>query len=136
MHRFRTASSIRRFKTVAFLFCLGFTAGPLLVFFVLLPALVVWDHARILVFLYGMAALGVLMLLAWILARSTHCPLCHVPVMASKGCSKNAKARTILGSYRLRVALHILFRGWFRCPYCAEPILLETRERVRSTRSR
>lgn len=136
MHRFRTASSIRRFKTVALLICLGCFAGPLLLVFLLLPALAVWDHARIQLFLCCAAALAVLMLLAWSLGRGTRCPLCHVAILGSNGCSKNPKSRTLLGSYRLRVSVFALLRGWFRCPYCAEPILLEQRERGAPSGSR
>jgi hypothetical protein len=136
MHRFRSASSIRRFRTVAFLICLGCSAGPLLFCFLLLPGLATWDHSSILLFLYSAGALGVLMLLAWALGRGTRCPLCHVAILGSNGCSKNPKSRTLLGSYRLRVSLFALFRGWFRCPYCAEPILLEPRESGAPSRSR
>jgi hypothetical protein len=136
MHRFRSASSIRRFKTVALIICLGCSAGPLLLIFLLLPGLVVWDQARLMAFLYSAGALGVLMLLAWVLGRGTRCPLCHVAILGSNGCSKNPKSRTLLGSYRLRVSLFALSRGWFRCPYCAEPILLEPRERGAPSHSR
>ena len=32
-----------------------------------------------------------------------------------------------MGSHRLRVALRILFRGSFVCPYCNEPTSIEAR---------
>lgn len=71
----------------------------------------------------------VLVMMQWWYAAATRCPLCHAPVMASNGCSRNRKARKFLGSYRLQVALAVLFSGRFRCPYCGEPSILLTRNR-------
>ncbi len=68
-------------------------------------------------------------LLQWIMASRTRCPLCLTPVLARKACSKNRNARKLLGSYRLRVAMGVLFKGFFRCPYCNEPSVMEVRQR-------
>jgi len=69
--------------------------------------------------------------LQWALAGKTRCPLCMTPVLAHKSCSKNRKARRLLGSYRLRVALAICFQGYFKCQYCNEPTSIEVRPRYR-----
>ena len=53
------------------------------------------------------------------------------PVLAKKDCTKHRHARTFLGSHRLRVALAILFRNSFRCPYCNESTILEVRGQSR-----
>lgn len=79
----------------------------------------------------GLVALAaVSILLQWMVAQQTNCPLCITPVLASKACAKNRHARKVLGSHRLRVALAILFRNSFRCPYCNEPTALEVRNRL------
>ena len=59
----------------------------------------------------------------------TKCPLCVTPVLAAKNCSKGKNAKTFLGSHRLRVANNVLFKGYFRCPYCSEPTELTVRSR-------
>lgn len=63
----------------------------------------------------------------WILSLRAKCPLCMVPSLSHCGCSKNRNARKLFGSYRLRVATTILFRNYFRCPYCGEPSVMEVR---------
>lgn len=65
----------------------------------------------------------------WVLAAQTKCPLCITPVLATKNCSKNKKAKRFFGSYRLRVATSLLLRNYFRCPYCSEPTQLTVRPR-------
>jgi cytochrome bd-type quinol oxidase subunit 1 len=82
--------------------------------------------------LYGLAMIASTLIVAisqWILAARTRCPLCLTPVLAHKSCSKNRNARPLMGSYRLRVATAVLFKGWFRCPYCNEPSALKVREK-------
>jgi len=64
-----------------------------------------------------------------ILASKARCPLCMTPPLASKRCSKHREARTLLGSYRLRAAVWMVTRGYFRCPFCNEPTAMEPRQR-------
>lgn len=66
-----------------------------------------------------------------ILANRALCPLCMTPVLASKACSKHRNARTLMGSHRLRVAVAVLFKGSFTCPYCHESSVMEVRDRHR-----
>ncbi len=77
----------------------------------------------------GFLLTAILSVVQWLVALGTKCPLCITPVLAPKHCSKNKKAKTFLGSYRLRVATSVLFRNYFRCPYCSEPTTLEVRTR-------
>jgi hypothetical protein len=77
--------------------------------------------------LYGLGLAGVILLLALIqllVASAAKCPLCLMPVLSRKGCVKHSSAKRFLGSRRLRVALSILLKGSFRCPYCNEPTIL------------
>lgn len=73
----------------------------------------------------------VLVVVQWMAAARTGCPLCRTPVLAPKLCSKHRRAKTLLGSHRLRVAVAVVFRNQFRCPYCNESTGLEVRESIR-----
>ncbi len=69
----------------------------------------------------GMVLLAALVaLLQWLVSQRAQCPLCMTPVLAAKGCAKHRRARKFLGSHRLRVAMAVLLRGRFHCPYCNE----------------
>lgn len=75
----------------------------------------------------GVALLGATLLftlIQWMFASAAKCPLCMMPVLSRKGCSRHRHAKALLGSQRLRVALSILLKGSFRCPYCNEPTIL------------
>ena len=128
MHRFSHASMISRFRWSSFLFILRhvlLAAGLLM----LGHAVYVDDRDRV---FWGVGVLGaslVTALLQWILAARVRCPLCMTQVLAHKSCSRHRSARTLLGSHRLRVSVTVLFRGYFRCPYCGEPTAMEVRRR-------
>ena len=76
-----------------------------------------------------MAAFVICSILQWLTALRAKCPLCMMPTLVPKHCSKNRHAKKFLGSYRLRAANSILFKNYFRCPYCGEPTELAVRER-------
>lgn len=59
------------------------------------------------------------------------CPLCMVPPLQNRGCSKHRNVQRILGSHRLKVATSILFKGLFTCPYCGEKTAMEERSKSR-----
>ena len=63
------------------------------------------------------------------LSSRLRCPLCMVPPMQNRGCSKHRTATRMLGSYRLKVATSIMFKDSFRCPYCGEPTSMQVRQR-------
>lgn len=92
-----------------------------------------------LLLIYGVvvATISVLLLVSqWIAASQASCPLCRTRVLAPLSCMKHRQARPFLGSYQLRVALAIVFKGRFRCPYCNESTAMEVRETLRVTRPR
>lgn len=64
------------------------------------------------------------------------CSLCMSPIWGGTKSQKHKKVRPALGiSYRLGVASAVLFRGWYRCPYCGESFSVwKTRERPGSGR--
>jgi hypothetical protein len=128
MHRFRSKSVLLRFKAAALLLCFRCFLTPVAIL-ILLYSLAVLDH-QLTVSALLLGGLIVLMaILQSLIASRTRCPLCMTPVLSSKGCSKHRNSRKALGSYRLRVALGILFQGSFRCPYCNEPTAMEVRDR-------
>ncbi len=130
MHRFHSKSVIARFKIASVLICVKCLLVPAAAF-VLGYGLFMNEHLLIFTGL-GMAGGVVFLAIAgWIVAARTRCPLCMTPVLAGQRCSKHRKARTVLGSHRLRVALAVVFRGSFYCPYCNEPSALVIRERRR-----
>lgn len=134
MHRFQSKSAIVRLRFAAFFLCMEWVMIAAAVG-VLVHSLI--EHDKMLTFVaMGLAGVAIcVVILRWILASKTRCPLCLTPVLASKQCSKHRNAKKFLGSYRLRVALMILMKGRFYCPYCHEPSVLEVRDR-HATRAR
>ena len=74
--------------------------------------------------LYGFLGLsfGVLSVMVFKLCCSAiTCPVCVSRIWANTGCRKHQKSKKFMGlSYRLRIAMKILTRQPYRCPYCAE----------------
>lgn len=135
MHRFPSKSTINRFRFVALLVCFKFLAVPVVAG--LLIYSFIQDDSKLTIIALCLGIACVLMcIIQWSLAARARCPLCLTPVLASKGCAKHRNARTVLGSHRLRVALAILFRGRFLCPYCHEPSLMEVRSRRQRSHAR
>jgi len=126
MHHLRSATAVRHFRIAAlllFVICLlAIVAVSLLVQSMLVDNFrLAMAGSSVVVFSF------VLVLPLWTQVGYTNCPLCWTPVLASMNCVKHRKARKLMGSYRLRVALAILFRNRFRCPYCNESTALELR---------
>lgn len=128
MHRLRSKIYITRFRVTALLFCVRSLLIPLAV--AVLISSILFKDKELAMLAIGLGCLAILVtIIQWIMAQRVRCPLCLTPVLAVKGCSKHRNARTFLGSYRLRVALAILFGHYFHCPYCHEPTAMEVRDR-------
>ena len=126
MHRPRSTSAILRFRFAAFLL-VGNCLFALVAVSLLVRSLMTQDFQWTMIG-SGLVALILLLVIAqWIAAARTRCPLCCTPVLAPMRCAKHRRARMILGSHRLRVALAILFKNHFRCPFCNEVTGLEVR---------
>jgi predicted RNA-binding Zn-ribbon protein involved in translation (DUF1610 family) len=128
MHRLPSKKSIIRMRATAILICLKFltaTAAGICISW----GIIADDDKSSIAGLALLIATFILAIAQWILAAKTYCPLCHTPVMSSKRCSRSRKARKFLGSYKLQVALAVIFTGRFRCPYCGEPSTLDVRNR-------
>jgi hypothetical protein len=60
--------------------------------------------------------------------RKANCQLCKSPLMMTRKCNRHLKARKILGSYRLRVSISVLFTHSFRCQFCGERFSFSTKQ--------
>lgn len=71
----------------------------------------------------GGAAVWLFSAMIFFLKRaSMKCSLCMSPVWGARKCQKHSKVKPALGiSYRLGIATSIIFKGYYRCPYCGEP---------------
>lgn len=127
MHKFSSTQAVRRIRLAALLLLAKCLLAPAAAG-VLLYSLSVADRQLTIVGMGIMIAAGAAVIMQWLVARRANCPLCLTPVLARKGCAKHRTARPLFGSHRLRVALAVLFRDRFRCPYCGEPTLMQVRE--------
>lgn len=135
MHHPRSISDVRRLRLASLLLLgnrlLFLTAGSLLL------VSFYSNDQHMMVFGSILVALSFVLIIAqWTVASHAGCPLCRTPVLAPMGCVKHRKARRLLGSYKLRVALSIMFKETFRCPYCNEPTAMEVREKLIGSRPR
>jgi hypothetical protein len=133
MHRLPSQSSVVRFRVAAILLLVKWVVfvGAL----GLLGYSILMNQIQLTYAGLGLLGLAVVAaLVQWVVGARARCPLCLVPSFSSRQCSKNRKARHVMGSYRLYVALAVIFRGYFHCPYCGEPTAIEVRQRVRNHR--
>lgn len=135
MHHPRTISDVRRLR-IASLLLLGNRLLILAAAGMLLVSLLASDQQLMVAGSSLVAVSFALIIVQWIAASRAGCPLCRTPVLAPMRCVKHRRARRLLGSYQLRVALAIMFTGRFRCPYCNEHTAMESREKLRGSRPR
>ena len=119
MHHLRSASAVLHFRIAAillFVICLlAAVAAGLLVQSMWL------GNFHLTMAGSGVAVVSLLLVIPlWTQVYHTNCPLCLTPVLAPRSCAKHRDARKLMGSHRLRVALAVLLRNQFRCPYCNE----------------
>lgn len=77
--------------------------------------------------LYFFSTLGLLIMTVisffvfMVSASKVNCRLCRAQMIKNLACSKNKKARKLLGSYTLPIALDFVTRQKrIKCPYCGE----------------
>jgi hypothetical protein len=130
MHRLPSSSTLWRFRVASVLMLLKFLSVPTSASF-LCYGFISGENVWMLWAAVALAVgLGCIILNLMISGR-LRCPLCMVPPLQNRGCSKHRNATTVLGSHKLTVALSILFKDSFRCPYCGEPTAMEVRQRGR-----
>jgi len=124
MHHPRSISAIVRLRIAALLLLVICLLVPLALG--LLIGSIVTSNFQLTVAGSSLLLVSVVLIMPqWAAGASTGCPLCWTPVLAPKSCTKHRSAKTLLGSHRLRVAMAILVKNQFRCPYCNEPTSLE-----------
>ena len=133
MHSLPNQHTVRRFRFAALLLLLKW------VFFTSFLGVfgysLMMERRDLIYIAMGLMGLALLVSIShWIVGARTRCPLCLVPSFSHQQCSKSRKARHFMGSYRLIVALAVIFKGYFHCPYCGEPTAIEVRSRMRHAR--
>lgn len=130
MHRLSTHAALRRFRISSLLVVLMFLSLPVALGF-LCYGFASKEHGWFSIAGMVVAAGLVSMTLNFMISGRVRCPLCMVPPLVNRGCSKHNSAEKLLGSHRLRVAQSILFKDCFRCPYCGEFTAMQVRARSR-----
>lgn len=128
MHKLPSSDTLRRFRVASLLILVMFVALPSAVGFALAGMLL--EEMRW--FVFAGVSVGIVLFCLTVnlaLGARLRCPLCMVPPLQNRGCSKHRIAGRMLGSYRLKVAHSIMFKDSFRCPYCGEPTSMEVRQR-------
>ncbi len=128
MHRLPSETVLRRFRIASVVVILMWLSVPaalgLLVYGVFRS-----EHEW-LVYAGGAVGFGLACtVLNFLMSSRLKCPLCMMPPLQNRSCSKHRTALRLFGSHKLHVARSILFRDMFRCPYCGEPTAMEVRAR-------
>lgn len=130
MHSLPNQETVTRFRCVAFLLLLNRLLIPAAIGLLLYSLI---NNTRDLMHL-ALALLSssvIITLIQMIGASRARCPLCIGLPLRHSACVKHRSARHVLGSYRLSVALAVIFRGDFRCPYCGEVTSIRVRRHHR-----
>ena len=128
MHRLPSDSIKRKFRIAAFLVLLRWVSIPVAIGY-LAYGLSTREHWWLVgaAIAGGMAVIFGAVNLA--MGGKIKCPLCMMPPLLGRRCSRHRTAKTAFGSHHLLVALHVLAKGSFRCPYCGEPTAMKAREK-------
>jgi hypothetical protein len=128
MHRYRTLRPIIWIRLCALFYLLSLVYSVTLFVFTFY-AVLHHSHQMMLNLLYGIGGYVALWILYVWTSSLSKCPLCRSGPMSAKRCAKHSSARKTLGSYRLTVALSVVFLNRFRCPYCGESTRLQVKEK-------
>ncbi len=130
MHRLSSYQVLRRFRIVSLLLLLMFLSLP--VAFGLLGYGVFSKDIELMRLAAMVLGLGIfLKMMIYIMSGRLKCPLCLGAPFRNLGCTRHKTAEKLLGSYQAEVAISVLFRDKFRCPYCGERTVMQVRERRR-----
>jgi len=128
MHRLPNESVVRKYRLASLMVIISFLGMPVAIS-ILIVGMFKGEVPIILVSAWCMGGTVAFIALTFIVSARLRCPLCMVPPLIRRGCSKHRHAKKLFGSYRLKVAYSILFADRFRCPYCGEPTAMEARRR-------
>lgn len=135
MHHPHSQSDARRLR-IASLLLLGNRLMILAAAGLLMVSFFANDH-YLMIFGSGLVFISLVLLTTqWMAASHAACPLCRTPLLSPIRCIKHRKARRLMGSYQLRVALAIMFTARFRCPFCNKATAMEVGETLIRSRHR
>ncbi len=126
MHSLPSQESVNRFRIVASLLLINTLVVPALLV-LLVYSFISRDMVQTSIILGLLGLCGFGMIIRWFTAARVRCPLCLGAPLTRTLCVKHRNARSVLGSYRLGVALAVIFKGSFRCQYCGESTAIATR---------
>lgn len=124
MHHLRTIPAIIHFRVSALIWMINCLL-PLVAAGLLIELMCAGSTHSALLGLAVLALSPVMVIPHWAASSHTNCPVCWTLVLAPKHSAKHRNAKTLMGSHRLRVAVAILCKNEFRCPYCNESTALE-----------
>jgi hypothetical protein len=127
MHRLPSRYAVNRFKLAAWLLAVKWLLAAVSVL-VIGYAMFVFDTMLAIIGIGAFMFCGVMAIMQWLVAARARCPLCLTQPVTVRGCSTNRNAKRLFGSHRLQVAVSIILRNQFRCPYCGELTTLEVRD--------
>lgn len=93
---------------------------------VILTPLIFWDKDLFFWAVFSPALIVVGLMIWFLFARSTVCPVCRQRQFMPKSCLKHVKAHRIRGlGYIVSTSIHMLSFKWFRCIFCGTAIRLK-----------
>lgn len=130
MHRLPSHVTLMKFRIASLLVMLMYFSVPAALAFVGY-GLMAKKHGWMAIAGTVVVAGLVCRIMNYIISSRLRCPLCTVQPLMDRRCSKHKSAPKLLGSHRLSVALSILLKNRFICPYCGESTAMRVRERRR-----
>ena len=128
MHLLPSQYTVTRFKLVSWVLLLIYLMIPS-TFGVIGYSVAVQDHEFMRIALVLIVATVVAVIIQWVISARARCPICQTTALSHCGCMKHRTAKTLLGSYRFKVACSVIFTKGFYCPYCGEHTAVQARPR-------
>lgn len=132
MHRQKSKRSLRQLKLIAMCYFVTLAAAACAICFV--AAGLLQDNRQILWIGAGAFALFLLFVIIFFFqSLCWQCPLCMGRLWLKSGARRHRNTKKAFGiSYRLELAISIIFKSKYRCLYCGESFSTQqTREELR-----
>jgi hypothetical protein len=132
MHRFSSDSALFRFRLSAVLWllkvpvwlgALGFLGYSVVTH--------EYQNSKVEIALGGLAFAVFFTIVQTMMCNRCRCPLCIGQPLSRTGAARRSSVPRLFGSYRLRLIASMFLKGYFRCPYCGEPVEMQVRDRRR-----
>ena len=121
MHRQSSTRALKLLRFGALHFLFNFLLLPTAVVLMMIW-LVLGNREWLLIGSITVAVLILSVIMFFLIHRMWQCPLCMGRIWIRQGCRRHQKAVTAFGmSCRLGVALSVVKKQSYRCPYCGDP---------------